>query len=41
MEEVLAGKKKVIVDASKFGRRQMLFVDQKGMVLYPGATEEK
>ncbi len=41
MEQVLAGRKKIIVDASRFGRRQMLFVDQKGVVVYPGTTEEK
>jgi HflK protein len=41
MEQVLAGRKKIIVDASRFGRRQMLFVDQKGAVVYPGTTEEK
>ncbi|HEX4948441.1 MAG TPA: FtsH protease activity modulator HflK [Blastocatellia bacterium] len=41
IEQVLAGKKKLIVDASKFGKRQMFFVDPKGSLLDPTATPEK
>lgn len=41
IEQVLAGKKKLIIDASKFGRRQMFFVDPKGSLLDPTATPEK
>jgi HflK protein len=36
IEEVLAGKKKMIIDASKFGRRQMLFIDPQGLPVDPG-----
>jgi regulator of protease activity HflC (stomatin/prohibitin superfamily) len=36
IEQVLAGKKKMIVDASKFGRRQMLFIDPQGAPIDPG-----
>lgn len=36
IEKVLAGKKKMIVDASKFGKRQMLFVDPQGIPIDPG-----
>jgi len=35
IEQVLAGKKKMIVDASRFGRRQMLFIDPKGAPIDP------
>jgi HflK protein len=35
IEQVLAGKKKMIIDASKFGRRQMLFIDPQGMPIDP------
>ncbi len=35
IEQVLAGKKKMIVDASKFGRRQMLFIDPQGLPIDP------
>ena len=38
IEQVLPGKKKLIVDASKFGRRQMLLVDPQGMPLDLGGT---
>ncbi len=44
IEQVLAGKKKMIVDASKFGRRQMLFIDPQGLPIDPsrlGQQEEK
>ncbi|HEX4949075.1 MAG TPA: HflK protein, partial [Blastocatellia bacterium] len=41
IEQVLAGKKKMIVDASKFGKRQMFFVDPKGSLLDPTAVPEK
>jgi HflK protein len=36
IEQVLAGKKKMIVDAPKFGRRQMLFIDPQGLPIDPG-----
>jgi Cu+-exporting ATPase len=36
IEQVLAGKKKMIVDSSKFGRRQMLFIDPPGVPIDPG-----
>jgi HflK protein len=35
IEQVLAGRKKLIVDASKFGRRQMLFIDPQGLPVDP------
>jgi Cu+-exporting ATPase len=35
IEQALAGRKKLIIDASKFGRRQMLFVDPQGGILDP------
>jgi HflK protein len=35
IEQVLAGKKKLIIDASKFGRRQMFFLDPQGVPLDP------
>ncbi|MEW6212802.1 MAG: FtsH protease activity modulator HflK, partial [Acidobacteriota bacterium] len=35
IEQVLAGRKKLIVDSSKFGRRQMLFVDPQGGLIDP------
>ncbi|HKQ78872.1 MAG TPA: FtsH protease activity modulator HflK [Blastocatellia bacterium] len=35
IEQVLAGKKKMIIDASKFGRRQMLFIDPQGSPIDP------
>src|SRR5262245_3962627 len=35
IEQVLAGKKKMIVDASRFGRRQMLFIDPQGLPIDP------
>jgi Cu+-exporting ATPase len=35
IEQVLAGKKKLILDASKFGRRQMLFIDPQGSLIDP------
>ncbi len=38
IEQVLAGKKKLIIDASKFGKRQMFFVDPQGGLLDPGKT---
>jgi len=44
IEQVLAGKKKMIVDASRFGRRQMLFIDPQGLPIDPnrlGRQEEK
>jgi len=43
IEQVLAGKKKLIIDSSKFGRRQMFFVDPQGGLLDPArtATPEK
>ncbi len=37
IEKVLAGRKKLIIDASKFGRRQMFFLDQQGSVIDPAA----
>lgn len=36
IEQVLAGKKKMIIDGSKFGRKQMLFVDPQGIPLELG-----
>lgn len=33
MEQVLPGRKKMILDASKFGRRQVLFIDPQGVPL--------
>jgi HflK protein len=36
IEQVLAGKKKMIIDASKFGRRQILFIDPQGALIDPG-----
>src|SRR5262245_7290679 len=36
IEQVLAGKKKMIIDASKVGRRQMLFIDPQGAPIDPG-----
>ncbi len=36
IEQVLAGKKKLIIDASKFGRRQMFFIDPQGIPVDPG-----
>jgi HflK protein len=43
IEQVLAGKKKMIIDASKFGKRQMLFIDPQGIPIDPGkqAIQEK
>jgi len=38
IEQVLAGRKKMIIDSSKFGRRQMLFVDPQGVPLELGKT---
>ena len=38
IEQVLAGKKKLIIDASKFGKRQMFFVDPQGIPIDPGKT---
>jgi len=35
IEQVLAGKKKMIVDSSRFGRRQMLFIDPQGLPIDP------
>jgi HflK protein len=35
IEQVLAGKKKLIIDSSKFGRRQMFFVDPQGGLVDP------
>jgi Cu+-exporting ATPase len=35
IEQVLAGRKKLIIDSSKFGRRQMLFVDPQGGLIDP------
>ncbi len=35
IEQVLAGKKKLIIDSSKFGKRQMFFVDPQGGLLDP------
>jgi Cu+-exporting ATPase len=35
IEQVLAGKKKLIIDASKFGKRQMFFVDPQGGLVDP------
>lgn len=36
IEQVLAGRKKMIFDASKFGRRQMFFIDPQGLPIDPG-----
>jgi Cu+-exporting ATPase len=36
IESVLAGRKKMIIDGSKFGKRQMLFVDPQGIQINPG-----
>jgi HflK protein len=36
IEQVLAGRKKMIIDSSKFGHRQMLFVDPQGVPLELG-----
>jgi len=33
IEQTLAGKPKVIMDARRVGRKQMLFVDEKGLSL--------
>ncbi len=33
IEQALAGKPKIIMDTRKLGRRQMLFVDEKGLSL--------
>lgn len=43
VEKVLAGKKKMIIDSSKFGKRQMFFVDPQGIQINPGQSvpEEK
>ncbi|MFN0123059.1 MAG: FtsH protease activity modulator HflK [Blastocatellia bacterium] len=45
MEQILPGKKKMILDSSKFGRRQMLLVDPQGAPIDPArivpATPEK
>jgi len=41
IEQVLAGKKKMIIDASKFGRRQMLFLDQQGVPIDPGKLAQQ
>jgi Cu+-exporting ATPase len=35
IEQVLAGKKKLIIDSSKFGKRQVLFVDPQGSLIDP------
>jgi Cu+-exporting ATPase len=35
IEQVLAGKKKLIIDSSRFGKRQMFFVDQQGGLVDP------
>jgi len=35
IEQVLAGRKKLIIDSSKFGRRQMFFVDPQGGLVDP------
>ena len=35
IEQVLAGRKKLIIDSSKFGRRQMFFVDPQGGLFDP------
>ncbi|MGH9831986.1 MAG: FtsH protease activity modulator HflK, partial [Blastocatellia bacterium] len=35
IEQVLAGKKKLIIDSSKFGKRQMFFVDSQGGLIDP------
>ena len=35
IEQVLAGKKKLIIDSSKFGKRQMFFVDPQGGLIDP------
>jgi regulator of protease activity HflC (stomatin/prohibitin superfamily) len=36
IEQTLAGKKKLIIDSSKFGKRQMIFVDPQGGLIDPG-----
>ncbi len=43
IEQVLAGRKKLIIDSSKFGRRHMLFVDPQGGLIDPAeiAAQEK
>jgi modulator of FtsH protease HflK len=38
IEQVLPGRQKLILDASKFGRRQMLFVDPQGVPLDLGSS---
>ncbi len=38
IEQVLAGKKKMIIDGSKFGKRQMLFIDPQGIQIDPRKT---
>ncbi len=39
MEIVLAGRKKLIIDGSRFGKRQMLFVDPQGIPITPGQAD--
>ena len=41
IEQVLAGKKKMILDSSKFGRRQMLFIDPQGVPLDFGKSQNQ
>src|SRR5262249_6565049 len=41
IEQVLAGKKKMIIDASKFGRRQMLFLDPQGAPIDPSRLTQR
>jgi HflK protein len=39
VEQVLAGKKKLILDSSKFGKRQMFFLDPQGGLLDPAQKD--
>jgi Cu+-exporting ATPase len=39
VEQVLAGKKKLILDSSKFGKRQMFFLDPQGGLLDPARKD--
>jgi modulator of FtsH protease HflK len=41
IEQVLPGRKKLIVDGSKFGRRQMLFVDPQGVPIDPAKLTQQ
>jgi hypothetical protein len=38
IEKALAGRKKLIIDGSKFGKRQLFFLDPQGLQLAPGQS---